>query len=154
MTVRPWIQKSTKPIPGSLMWWLSGIGSRSQQNNCLHNFQWSRIYLIEDVKNSPGQWKIWFLGSWVAAMVFMNFHQDSGAAKSNHGRPGNSQKPLGAARNAQEPRTVVLSCWPDKKLKKNNNFVICSMLLCEPNYKLMEQTEFCKSLKSGNMLFG
>ena len=32
MTFRPWLQKSTKPVPGCSIWWLSGHGSRSRQN--------------------------------------------------------------------------------------------------------------------------
>ena len=32
MTFRPWLQKSTKPVPGGSIWWLSGHGSRSRKN--------------------------------------------------------------------------------------------------------------------------
>ena len=36
MTFRPWLQKSTKPVPGGLIWWFSSLGSRNQQNNGFH----------------------------------------------------------------------------------------------------------------------
>ena len=63
MAFRPWLQKSTKPVPGNSIWWFSGHGSRSRQNQsqdawfddfreldpginktmAFMNFQWSRI---------------------------------------------------------------------------------------------------------------
>ena len=32
MTFWPWLQKSTKPVPWGSIWWLSGVGSSSRQN--------------------------------------------------------------------------------------------------------------------------
>ena len=63
MTFQPWLQKSTKRIPGDSIWCLSGLGSRSQENHsqepCFDDFP----ALAQEVdETSPG--KLDLMTSW------------------------------------------------------------------------------------------
>ena len=110
--------------------WLSSLGSKSHQNQpyeawfdgflaldpevdktiVFMHFEWSRIYFLGDVQNSPGEWIVLVLS--INTIVFIYLHQEPLRATMHAQRGSRSQ---------QDPHGASMSCdnWCSRASQRN-----------------------------------
>ena len=133
MTFWPWLQTSRKPVQGGQIWWLSSLGSRSRQNQpheawfdgflaldpevdktiVFMHFEWSRIYFLGDVQNSPGEWKVLVLLNKI--IVFLYLRQEPPRATMDAQRGSRSQQDLPGA-------SMACDNWCSRASQMNNSW--------------------------------
>ena len=113
MTFLSWLQKSSKPAQWD---WFDGflaLDPEVDKTIVFMHFEWSRIYFLGDVQNSPGEWKVAVLHN--KTIVFIYLHQEPPRATMDAQRGSRSQ---------QDPPGASMSCdnWCSRASQMNNSW--------------------------------